>query len=80
MIISYILLCSISNKKLLLKDIFEKTVTKHRASRRIEKYLKRGVLARIVLKREIIRTDKETGRNEPKRGDLLAGWREKAGL
>ena len=57
---------------------------KHKTSRSIAKYLRRGVLARSVLKifinRKINRTHGETGRIEPKWGDLPVGWRETTGL
>ena len=73
-----------SDKKLFLRKFFEKAVTKYKASRSIAKYLRRGVLARSVCKmfknREIIRTHRETGRNEPKWGDFPVRWRETAGL
>ena len=73
-----------SDKKLLLRKFFEYTFTKHKARVSITKYLRRRVLTRSVWKifknREIIRNHREVGRNEPKWGDLLVGWRETAGL
>ena len=75
---------SMSDKKLLLRKFFEYTFTKHKARVSITKYLRRRVLTRSVWKifknREIIRNHREVGRNEPKWGDLLVGWRETAGL
>ena len=63
---------------------FEKAVTKHKASRSIAKYLRQGVLPRSVRKifknKKINRNQGETGRNEPKLGDLPVGLRETASL
>ena len=59
-------------------------VTKYKLNRSIAKYLRWGVLAGSIWKnfknREVIHTHGETGRNEPKRGDLPVGWRETVGL
>ena len=74
------LLCSISNKKLLLKENSHKTQNKWS----IANYLRQGGLVGSVWKlfknREIIRANGKTGRIRPKWGDLLVGWRETAGL
>ena len=70
-----------SDKKFLLKEIFR--INSHK-TQSIAKYLGQGNFAgsarKILKNREIIRTDGETGRNEPKWGDLPVGWREIAGL
>ena len=79
-IISYTALRCISDQKLLLKENSHKTQSKWS----IANYLRQGVLAGSVWKsfknREIIRANRETGRIQPKWGDLLVGWRETAGL
>ena len=79
-IISYPLLCCISDQKLLLKENSHKTQNKWS----IANYLRQGGLVGSVWKlfknREIIRANGKTGRIRPKWGDLLVGWRETAGL
>ena len=50
----YTLLCSMSDKKHFLKEIFWIKVTNHKVSRSIAKYLRRGVLAGSVLTGRLI--------------------------
>ena len=79
-IISYTLLYFISDQKLLLKENSHKTQSKWS----IANYLRQGVLAGSVWKlfknRKIIHAERETGRIQPKWGDILVEWRERAGL
>ena len=68
---------SMSVKKLLLKNIFLKNSHKTQSKWSIVNYLRQGVSAGSVwkpfLKREIICPHGETGRIEPKWGDLPVG-------
>ena len=74
-IISYTLLCCISNQKLILKENSHKTKSKWS----IANYLVESVW-KLLKNREIIRANGEMERIELKWGDLLVGWREMAGL
>ena len=72
-IISYNLLCCISDQKILLKENSRKTQSKWS----IENYLRQRVLAgsiwKIFKNRQIIDANEETGRIQSKWGDLFVG-------
>ena len=72
-IISYNLLCCISDQKILLKENSRKTQSKWS----IENYLRQRVLVgsiwKIFKNRQIIGANEETRRIQPKWGDLFVG-------
>ena len=80
MIIPYSLLCSVSDKNIFLNEIFrinsQKTQSKYEYCELFETIKFCGERLKNFQNKEIIYTHGETGRNEPKWGDLPVGWRD----